>query len=132
MRQPALRKLDLQILSLLSEKPGHGYALLHRHHLTDSEVTSSQMYYVLRKLEGLGLTQVKCEASYKAPDKSVHLLSAKGRRFLERDVVMRIKTLRQKSVQLFELYKENQEQLAASDRLMRHHASGILSRRLSR
>lgn len=82
----ALTVPDLVLLSLLMERPMHGYDLareLERREVRDwAEVSRPHVYYALRKLAAAGLiSAVHADTSTGArgPDRRVYALSASGR-----------------------------------------------------
>jgi DNA-binding PadR family transcriptional regulator len=75
---------DLVLLSLLSERPMHGYQanqLLERRQVRDwAGISRPQVYYSLEKLEGLGFLRASRDHEPAAgPDRSVYAATAKGR-----------------------------------------------------
>ncbi len=80
----ALTIPDLVLLSLLAERPMHGYQAnleLERRQVGDwAGVSRPQVYYSLEKLAGAGLIRDgRDEAPASGPDRSVYKTSAKGR-----------------------------------------------------
>ncbi len=83
-RKPALTTPDLVLLSLLSERPMHGYQAnleLERRQIRDwAAVSRPQVYYSLEKLEKLGLLRAGKDAEPAAgPDRRVLAATAAGR-----------------------------------------------------
>lgn len=81
---PALTTPDLVLLSLLSERPMHGYQAnleLERREIRDwAGVSRPQVYYSLEKLEKLGLLRPQKDVEPAAgPDRRVLRASASGR-----------------------------------------------------
>lgn len=86
---PAIRKRelttpDLVLLSLLAERPMHGYqanAELERREVRDwAGISRPQVYYSLEKLAQLGLVRIfEIEAPAAGPERSVFQTTAKGR-----------------------------------------------------
>jgi DNA-binding PadR family transcriptional regulator len=75
---------DLVLLSLLAERPMHGYEAnteLERRQIRDwAGVSRPQVYYSLDKLAGLGfIRDARDEASAAGPERRVFTTSAKGR-----------------------------------------------------
>jgi DNA-binding PadR family transcriptional regulator len=75
---------DLVLLSLLAERPMHGYQAnleLERRQVSDwAGVSRPQVYYSLEKLAGAGLIRDgRDEAPASGPDRTVYKTSAKGR-----------------------------------------------------
>jgi DNA-binding PadR family transcriptional regulator len=80
----ALTTPDLVLLSLLAERPMHGYQAnleLERRQVRDwAGVSRPQVYYSIEKLARLGLIRAGADESPVAgPDRSVYRTSAKGR-----------------------------------------------------
>lgn len=80
----ALTTPDLVLLSLLAERPMHGYQAnleLERRQVRDwAGVSRPQVYYSLEKLEKLGLLRVSKDSGPAAgPDRSVFAVTASGR-----------------------------------------------------
>jgi DNA-binding PadR family transcriptional regulator len=80
----ALTIPDMVLLSLLVERPMHGYQAnleLERRQVSDwAGVSRPQVYYSLEKLAGAGLIRDgRDEAPASGPDRSVYKTSAKGR-----------------------------------------------------
>ena len=80
----ALTTPDLVLLSLLAERPMHGYQAnleLERRQVRDwAGVSRPQVYYSLEKLARLGLVRAGADESPAAgPDRCVYKTSAKGR-----------------------------------------------------
>ncbi len=75
---------DLVVLSLLSERPYHGYDLYRVLLLRDvhhwAPVSRPQVYYSLRKLERLGMTRAVDGGAAEGPEKRTYVPTAKGRR----------------------------------------------------
>lgn len=74
---------DLVVLSLLSERPMHGYEVnqeLKRRDVRDwAGISRPQVYYSLKKLEGLGLVAATAgEQSSAGPERRVFLTTASG------------------------------------------------------
>jgi DNA-binding PadR family transcriptional regulator len=93
-RNRELTTPDLVLLSLLAERPMHGYQAnleLERRQVRDwAGVSRPQIYYSLEKLERLGLLRIRKDAEPAAgPDRSVFAVTANGRialaRALERE-----------------------------------------------
>jgi DNA-binding PadR family transcriptional regulator len=83
-RNRALTTPDLVLLSLLAERPMHGYQAnleLERRQVRDwARVSRPQIYYSLEKLERLGLLRTRKDAEPAAgPDRSVFAVTANGR-----------------------------------------------------
>jgi DNA-binding PadR family transcriptional regulator len=83
-RQRALTAPDLVLLSLLAERPMHGYQAnleLERRQVRDwAGISRPQVYYSLEKLERLGLLRVsKDPGSAAGPDRSVFAVTPGGR-----------------------------------------------------
>ncbi|HEY6307539.1 MAG TPA: PadR family transcriptional regulator [Candidatus Angelobacter sp.] len=83
-RNRALTTPDLVLLSLLAERPMHGYQAnleLERRQVRDwAGVSRPQVYYSLEKLERLGLLRARKDAEPAAgPDRSVFAVTANGR-----------------------------------------------------
>jgi DNA-binding PadR family transcriptional regulator len=75
---------DLVLLSLLAERPMHGYQAnleLERRQVRDwAGISRPQIYYSLEKLEGLGFLRASRDHEPAAgPDRSVFAVTAKGR-----------------------------------------------------
>jgi len=84
----ALTTPDLVLLSLLAERPMHGYQAnleLERRQVRDwAGVSRPQVYYSLEKLARAGLIRAGADESPAAgPDRSVYRTSAKGRAVLD-------------------------------------------------
>ena len=78
---------DLVLLSLLAERPMHGYeanALLEFRHVREwAAVSRPQIYYSLEKLARMGLIGAKeAEGGKPGPDRRVYATTAEGRRAL--------------------------------------------------
>ena len=75
---------DLVVLSLLSERPYHGYELYQVLLLRDvhywAAVSRPQVYYSLRKLERLGMTRTVDGGAPEGPEKRTYEPTRKGRR----------------------------------------------------
>ncbi len=74
---------DLVVLSLLSEKPRHGYEVnqeLERRDVRDwAGISRPQVYYSLKKLEGLGLIAAAAgDQSSAGPERRVFLTTSSG------------------------------------------------------
>jgi DNA-binding PadR family transcriptional regulator len=83
-RNRELTTPDLVLLSLLTERPMHGYQAnleLERRQVRDwAGVSRPQIYYSLEKLEKLGLLRIRKDAEPAAgPDRSVFAVTANGR-----------------------------------------------------
>jgi DNA-binding PadR family transcriptional regulator len=83
-RKRALTTPDLVLLSLLAERPMHGYQAnleLERRQVRDwAGVSRPQVYYSLEKLERLGLLRVSKDSEPAAgPERSVFGVTASGR-----------------------------------------------------
>jgi DNA-binding PadR family transcriptional regulator len=83
-RERALTTPDLVLLSLLAERPMHGYQAnleLERRQVRDwAGVSRPQIYYSLEKLERLGLLRMSKDPEPAAgPDRSVFAVTASGR-----------------------------------------------------
>ena len=83
-RKRALTTPDLVLLSLLSERPMHGYQAnleLERRQVRDwAGVSRPQVYYSLEKLERLGLVRAGKDSEPAAgPDRTVLAVTASGR-----------------------------------------------------
>src|SRR5262245_35406264 len=83
-RTRALTTPDLVLLSLLAERPMHGYQAnleLERRQVRDwAGVSRPQIYYSLNKLHELGLLRVASDSEpAPGPDRSVLAVTAKGR-----------------------------------------------------
>jgi DNA-binding PadR family transcriptional regulator len=83
-RKPELTTPDLVLLSLLAERPMHGYqanAELKRREVRDwAGISRPQVYYSLEKLERLGLVRAsESELPAAGPERSVFGTTAKGR-----------------------------------------------------
>ena len=83
-RQTGLTTPDLVLLSLLAERPMHGYqanAELERRQVRDwAGISRPQVYYSLEKLEKLGLLRAAADKEPAAgPDRAVLASTAKGR-----------------------------------------------------
>ena len=83
-RNPALTTPDLVLLSLLAERPMHGYQAnleLERRQIRDwAAVSRPQVYYSLEKLERLGLLRARRDVEPAAgPDRRVLAATAGGR-----------------------------------------------------
>ena len=78
MPTPILREVDLLVLSLLLKRPRHGYALMKdlSHHLSEP-VSSSRVYYALRKLHTLGLVE---KHQHSHPDRPTSYTYTVGKR----------------------------------------------------
>ncbi len=75
---------DLVLLSLLAERPMHGYQanlVLERRQVRDwAGISRPQIYYSLEKLEGLGFLRASRDHEPAAgPDRSVYAVTANGR-----------------------------------------------------
>jgi DNA-binding PadR family transcriptional regulator len=84
LKPRALTTPDLVLLSLLAERPMHGYQVnleLERRQVRDwAGVSRPQVYYSLEKLARLGLIRSGTDESPAAgPDRTVYRTSAKGR-----------------------------------------------------
>jgi DNA-binding PadR family transcriptional regulator len=82
--QPALTTPDLVLLSLLAERPMHGYQanlVLERRQVRDwAGISRPQIYYSLEKLAKLGLLRAGKDSEPAAgPDRSVFAVTASGR-----------------------------------------------------
>jgi DNA-binding PadR family transcriptional regulator len=78
---------DLVVLSLLAERPMHGYELnqeLERREVRDwAGISRPQVYYSLKKLAGCGhLVRAAADGGGAGPERQVFRLSAAGRRAL--------------------------------------------------
>lgn len=77
---------DLVVLSLLGERPMHGYELnqeLERREARDwAGISRPQVYYSLKKLAGSGHLVRAAEGAARGPERQVFRLSAAGRRAL--------------------------------------------------
>src|SRR3954453_13662046 len=83
-RQAKLTIPDLVVLSLLAERPLHGYdvnATLEQRNIRDwAPVSRPQIYYSLDKLLELGLTKIaKDEGSAAGPERRIFETTARGR-----------------------------------------------------
>ncbi len=83
-RKRALTTPDLVLLSLLAERPMHGYqanAELERREVRDwAAISRPQVYYSLEKLARLGLLrEVESADAAAGPERTVYATSAKGR-----------------------------------------------------
>jgi len=83
-KQRTLTTPDLVLLSLLAERPMHGYQAnleLERRQVRDwAGISRPQVYYSLEKLAGLGLIRAADSADSAAgPERSVFTTSARGR-----------------------------------------------------
>src|SRR5215467_5077786 len=83
-RERALTTPDLVLLSLLAERPMHGYQAnleLERRQVRDwAGISRPQVYYSLEKLERLGLLRASKDSEPAAgPDRSVLAVTASGR-----------------------------------------------------
>ena len=86
---PAVKKLpltmpDLVLLSLLAERPLHGYQAnleLERRQVRDwAGISRPQVYYSLEKLAGMGLIRAaKSDEPIAGPERSVFMTTARGR-----------------------------------------------------
>jgi len=79
----ALTTADLVVLSLISEKPMHGYALVKEYERQEVEdwasVSRPHVYYALRKLAERGLIDIDPDGGQPEPrGKSVYLITAAG------------------------------------------------------
>src|SRR5512135_596425 len=88
-RAPALTTADLVLLSLLAERPMHGYQAnreLERRQVRDwAGVSRPQVYYSLEKLLRLGLIRpARSEGASGGPERQVFATSARGRAALAR------------------------------------------------
>lgn len=86
-RSAAVTTPDLVILSLLAERPMHGYQInleLERRNVRDwAALSRPQIYYSLEKLAGIGLIRAgESEDPVAGPDRSVFETTAKGRHAL--------------------------------------------------
>lgn len=86
-RQAGLTLADLVVISLLIERPMHGYELwaeLSRRQVEKwASVSKPQVYYSLRKLEDAGHIEIgKSEDAALGPDRRVYRPTAAGRRAL--------------------------------------------------
>lgn len=77
---------DLVVLSLLTERPMHGYELnqeLERREVRDwAGVSRPQVYYSLKKLARAGLLRLDTQPGTRGGDRQVYTPSARGRRAL--------------------------------------------------
>jgi DNA-binding PadR family transcriptional regulator len=83
-KKPALTTPDLVLLSLLAERPMHGYQAnleLERRQVRDwAGISRPQVYYSLEKLAGMGLIRVaKSDEPTAGPERSVFKTTAGGR-----------------------------------------------------
>ncbi|MGO8793561.1 MAG: PadR family transcriptional regulator [Candidatus Sulfotelmatobacter sp.] len=83
-KRTALTTPDLVLLSLLAERPLHGYQAnleLERRQVRDwAGISRPQVYYSLEKLAGLGLIRAtKSEEAAAGPERSVFATTARGR-----------------------------------------------------
>jgi DNA-binding PadR family transcriptional regulator len=83
-RKQELTTPDLVLLSLLAERPMHGYEAnleLERRQIRDwAGISRPQVYYSLEKLAGLGLLRSgTSEAPVSGPERSVYKTTARGR-----------------------------------------------------
>ena len=83
-RRVSLTTPDLVLLSLLAERPMHGYQAnleLERRQARDwAGISRPQVYYSLEKLAGLGLLRgIKSAEAAAGPERSVFATTAKGR-----------------------------------------------------
>src|SRR5947209_14499297 len=86
---PAVRKRelttpDLVLLSLLAERPMHGYEAnleLERRHARDwARISRPQIYYSLEKLSGMGLLRTgESDEPAAGPERSVFMTTTRGR-----------------------------------------------------
>jgi DNA-binding PadR family transcriptional regulator len=83
-KKPGLTTPDMVLLSLLAERPLHGYQAnleLERRQVRDwAGISRPQVYYSLEKLAGLGLIRAtKSEEPAAGPERSVFATTARGR-----------------------------------------------------
>ncbi len=86
-KKRALTTPDLVLLSLLAERPMHGYQVnleLERRQVRDwAGVSRPQVYYSLEKLAGMGLIRsAHSDEPLAGPERSVFLTTARGRNAL--------------------------------------------------
>ena len=86
-KQPAITTPDLVILSLLAERPMHGYQVnleLERRNVREwAAISRPQIYYSLEKLAGAALIRAgESEDPAAGPDRRVFEITAKGRQAL--------------------------------------------------
>ncbi len=79
---------DLLVLSLVGDRPAHGYDLrrfLDKGHLAHcTSISTPQIYAVLRRLEAQGLVSAKKESETNAPPRTVYAITKEGRKALSR------------------------------------------------
>jgi DNA-binding PadR family transcriptional regulator len=78
---------ELALLSLLGEKPRHGYELEHviesRGMRDWTEIGFSSIYYLLKKLEGDGWIESRLEEAGRGPARKVYAITVAGREQLQ-------------------------------------------------
>ncbi len=81
----------LAILSLVAEKPRHGYeieSVIEERGMREwTEIGFSSIYYLLKKLEGEGLLEGSLEAAERGPARKVYRATAAGRKVLKEGVL---------------------------------------------
>lgn len=81
-----LTTADLVVLSLLAERSMHGYDLLseyQRQEVADwASISKAQLYYALKKLNGLGLLSELTESGGSRGDRVIYSVTATGRKAL--------------------------------------------------
>jgi DNA-binding PadR family transcriptional regulator len=82
---------ELAILSLISEKPRHGYeieSVIEERGMREwTEIGFSSIYYLLKKLEGEGLLKGRLEVAERGPARKVYHLTPVGRDVLHEGVL---------------------------------------------
>lgn len=82
---------ELAILSLISEKPRHGYeieSVIEERGMREwTEIGFSSIYYLLKKLEGEGLIEGRLETAERGPARKVYHLTTAGRDELHEGVL---------------------------------------------
>src|SRR3954463_12656351 len=85
-RSAGVTLADLVVLSMLAERPMHGYELwaeLERRQVAKwASITKAQVYYSLRKLEGANYVETTDGSDSLGPERRVYRPSDRGRRLL--------------------------------------------------
>jgi DNA-binding PadR family transcriptional regulator len=90
---------ELALLSLLAERPHHGYELEHvieaRGMREWTEIGFSSIYYLLKKLETEGLIESRLEEAGRGPARKVYAVTPAGREQLQAAIVEALTTPQQ-------------------------------------
>ncbi|MGC9395815.1 MAG: PadR family transcriptional regulator [Anaerolineae bacterium] len=87
---------ELALLTLLAERPHHGYELEHvieaRGMREWAEIGFSSIYYLLKKLEGEGWIESRLEEAGRGPARKVYAVTPAGREQLQAAIVEALST----------------------------------------